>query len=240
MNHVEETFIKLLKDKNIELTEHQLKQFNDYFSELVEWNERMNLTGITEREQVYVKHFYDSLSLSFYVPMYSCTTLADIGSGAGFPGIPIKIAFPHIQLSIIDSLNKRIQFLQHLCTKIELTDVRCIHGRAEDLAGQSQYRQQFEIVTARAVARLNILNELCLPFVKKGGLFAAMKGSDPAEEIREASHSMKQLRSVIEEVYSFELPVEGSHRHIIVQRKVGDTPSKYPRKPGVPMKNPII
>ncbi|WP_340020633.1 16S rRNA (guanine(527)-N(7))-methyltransferase RsmG [Paenibacillus sp. FSL K6-1096] len=233
-------FSAALREHGIQLSPEQLEQFELYFRELVSWNEKMNLTGITERSQVYTKHFYDSLTLAFYLKMGEIKTLADIGSGAGFPGIPLKICFPHLKLTIVDSLSKRITFLQHVCDTLRLTDVQLIHGRAEDVARQFAHRDAYEVVTARAVARLSLLNEFCLPFTRKDGIFAAMKGSDPAEELAEANRSFKELRAELDRVESFSLPVEDSSRHIILVRKTGATPAKYPRKPGVPAKSPLI
>lgn len=240
MDQVQSFFTELLGQRQLVLTDTQWNQFEIYFRELVSWNEKMNLTGITEREQVYLKHFYDSLSLSFYVPLTDVRTLADIGSGAGFPSIPLKIMFPHLQVTIVDSLNKRIQFLNHLVDSLGLDQVRCVHGRAEDEAQKPELRERFDLVTARAVARMNVLNEFCLPFVRQGGMFAAMKGSDPGEELVEAKYSLKELRGEVEANYRFELPVEQSIRHIIVIRKLAATPRKYPRKAGTPLKQPLI
>lgn len=239
MDQTRELFVRLLKERGLQLSDRQWEQFQRYYLELVEWNEKMNLTGITEREQVYIKHFYDSLSLSFFVPLQEKETLADIGSGAGFPSIPLKIMFPHLQVTIIDSLQKRISFLTHLVQSLGLEGVQCVHGRAEDLGRDPQYRDQFDLVTARAVARLNVLNEFCLPFVRKGGKFVAMKGSDPGEELQEAVASMKLLKAKRLAVHSMELPVEQSARHLIILSKTEATPGKYPRKAGVPLKNPL-
>jgi len=200
----------------------------------------MNLTAITEREQVYIKHFYDSLSVSFFLPMDKVATLADIGSGAGFPGIPLKIVFPHIQLTIIDSLNKRIQFLKHLCEKLRLRDVVCLHSRAEDAARLNNHRDQYDMVTARAVARLSVLNEFCLPFAKPGGVFVAMKGNDVEGELAEAEYSLRELKGKLREVFHLELPLELSNRNLIVIEKLSVTPHKYPRKAGIPLKSPLI
>ncbi|AIQ55526.1 16S rRNA (guanine(527)-N(7))-methyltransferase RsmG [Paenibacillus sp. FSL R7-0331] len=233
-------YVDLLQEKGIELSPRQLEQFELYYRELVSWNEKMNLTGITERDQVYTKHFYDSLSLAFYINMNEVNSLADIGSGAGFPGIPLKICFPHIKLTIIDSLSKRISFLQHICDTLELTGVQLIHGRAEDISRQFVHRDAYDVVTARAVARLSLLNEFCLPFTRKEGIFAAMKGNDPGEELSEAGRSLKELRAELKKVESFSLPVEESARHIVMIRKTGATPAKYPRKAGVPAKSPLI
>ncbi|AZK45589.1 16S rRNA (guanine(527)-N(7))-methyltransferase RsmG [Paenibacillus lentus] len=240
MDQIQNQFQSLLRDQGIEVNAGQLAQFETYFNELVSWNEKMNLTGITERDQVYVKHFYDSLSLSFYVNMTSVHTMADIGSGAGFPGIPLKICFPHIKLTIVDSLNKRIQFLQNIVDQLSLDGVELIHGRAEDIARKPQYRDQFDLVTARAVARMAVLNEFCLPFVKIGGIFAAMKGSDPREEVEEAARSMKVLNAKLSASHHFTLPMDSSDRHIILVNKTAATPKAYPRKAGTPLKSPII
>lgn len=240
MDNTAAQFIALLQEQGIKLSDKQLEQFELYFQELVSWNEKMNLTGITERDQVYMKHFYDSLSLSFYLNMNEAGSLADIGSGAGFPGIPLKICFPHLKLMIVDSLSKRISFLQHICDTLGLKDVQLIHGRAEDVSRVFAHRDAYDIVTARAVARLSLLNEFCLPFTKKDGIFAAMKGSDPSEELAEAKRSFKELRAELQKVESFSLPVEESSRHIVMIRKTGATPAKYPRKAGIPAKAPLI
>ncbi|WP_068778610.1 16S rRNA (guanine(527)-N(7))-methyltransferase RsmG [Paenibacillus sp. GM2] len=240
MDKVQDDFQKLLNQHQVELSAEQLHQFEIYYRELVTWNEKMNLTGITEREQVYVKHFYDSITLSFYMDMNRISTMADIGSGAGFPGIPLKICYPHLKLTIIDSLNKRIQFLQNVVDQLGLRDVQLIHGRAEDIARKEQYRDSYDLVSARAVARMAVLNEFCLPFVKTGGIFAAMKGLDPQEELKEAARSLTELKSKLSATYHFELPMENSERHIILINKTASTPKKYPRKAGTPLKSPII
>lgn len=240
MDNTEAQFTARLQERGITLSAEQLKQFDLYYEELVSWNEKMNLTGITEREQVYTKHFYDSISLAFFLDMNEIKNLADIGSGAGFPGIPLKICFPHLKLTIVDSLNKRISFLQHICTTLKLTDVQLIHGRAEGIARQYTHRDAYDLVTARAVARQSLLNEFCLPFTRKDGIFAAMKGSDPSEELAEAKYSLKELRAELSKVESFSLPVEESARHIVLIRKTGATPAKYPRKAGIPAKTPLI
>lgn len=239
MDPIQEQFVGRLEERGIVLSQ-QLDQFESYYRELVSWNEKMNLTGITERELVYTKHFYDSLSLSFFVDMQAVERMADIGSGAGFPGIPLKIAFPHLKLTIVDSLSKRISFLKHVCDELKLEGVELIHGRAEDIARQTPHRDSYDLVTARAVARMALLNEFCLPFVRKDGIFAAMKGSDPAEELSEAKFSLKELRGQLEKVEPFSLPIEDSARHIIFIRKTGATPAKYPRKAGIPAKTPLV
>ncbi|WP_019914537.1 16S rRNA (guanine(527)-N(7))-methyltransferase RsmG [Paenibacillus sp. HW567] len=240
MDNTAAQFIFLLQEQGIKLTTEQLAQFELYFQALVSWNEKMNLTGIIERDQVYTKHFYDSLSLAFYADIEKVRNLADIGSGAGFPGIPLKICFPHLKLTIVDSLSKRITFLQHVCDTLKLSNVQLIHGRAEDVARQFAHRDAYDLVTARAVARLSLLNEFCLPFTRKDGIFAAMKGNDPSEELTEAKRSLKELRAELQKVESFSLPVEESARHIVMIRKTGATPAKYPRKAGIPAKSPLL
>jgi 16S rRNA (guanine527-N7)-methyltransferase len=236
----DEQFLGELEERGIVLNETQLEQFEKYYRQLVEWNEKMNLTAITEREQVFLKHFFDSISLSFYVDMNQVEKMADIGAGAGFPGIPLKIVFPHIKLTIVDSLNKRIQFLQHTTQFLGLQDVNCLHGRAEEMGRNKLFRDHFDLVTARAVARLNILSEFCLPFVRPGGRFAAMKGIDAEEETSEARYAIRELKGEWEGSYSFTLPFELSSRQIIVVRKTSLTPAKYPRKPGTPAKSPLM
>ncbi|MFC5653194.1 16S rRNA (guanine(527)-N(7))-methyltransferase RsmG [Paenibacillus solisilvae] len=240
MNETEEWFSRLLREHSIELSDKQLKQFDMYFCLLVEWNEKMNLTGITEREAVYEKHFFDSVSLSFVKDINDVLKLADIGSGAGFPSIPLKICFPHLQLTIVDSLNKRIQFLQHVVTRLGLENVTCVHGRAEDIARLPEHRDRYDLVTARAVARLAALNELCLPFVQSKGIFAAMKGADPEEELLESKRSMTELKAKWLSSHHLKLPFEQSDRHLILIEKLNGTPSKYPRKAGLPLKQPIV
>lgn len=240
MDQTVSQFTGLLEPHGITLDARQLEQFELYYQELVSWNEKMNLTGITERDQVYTKHFYDSISLAFYLDMKESKNLADIGSGAGFPGIPLKICFPHLKLTIVDSLAKRITFLQHICDTLKLEGVQLIHGRAEDIARQPGHRDAYDVVTARAVARMALLNEFCLPFARKDGTFAAMKGADPTEELKEAKLSLKELRGQWIKVEPFKLPVEESARHIVLIKKTGVTPAKYPRKAGVPAKSPLV
>lgn len=240
MDAIQLQFQQLLAEHGIQLTEIQFQQFETYYTELVSWNEKMNLTGITDRLQVYIKHFYDSLSLSFYLNMNEVTSLADIGSGAGFPGIPLKICYPHLKLTIVDSLNKRIQFLQNVCDKLQLEQVQLLHSRAEDAARLEHMRDSFDLVTARAVARMAVLNEFCLPFAKSGGVFAAMKGSDPTEEVSEAKRSLKELNGKLRKTHQFSLPMENSDRHIIIVEKISNTPKKYPRKAGTPLKTPLV
>ena len=235
----EEKFIQALAEKNIQLSEKQLQQFDRYFSLLVEWNQKINLTAITEHDEVYLKHFYDSLVPLWWVEIPEAAKVVDVGAGAGFPSIPIKIIRPDIQLTIIDSPNKRINFLNELVADLGLTGVEAVHARAEE-AGQDQaYRGQYDLATARAVASLNILVELCLPFVKKGGHFIALKGQDAHNELIEAKRAITLLGGKFEAEFHETLPQEESYRAIIDIRKTLDTPNKYPRRPGKPNKQPL-
>lgn len=232
-----EQFTTALAEHGITLDEKQLAQYNRYWELLVEWNEKMNLTGITEKEEVYLKHFYDSLTLAFYFDVTKITTMCDVGSGAGFPGIPLKIAFPHIELTIVDSLNKRITFLNTVVSDLGLTGVTPVHARAEEYV--EKYRETFDLATARAVARLNMLAELCLPFVKTSGYFVAMKGASGKEELSEAQSGLKTLGGKILEEITLQLPEEESQRSIIIVEKIKNTPKKYPRAFGQIKKKPL-
>ncbi|MFC5559704.1 16S rRNA (guanine(527)-N(7))-methyltransferase RsmG [Ureibacillus thermophilus] len=235
----EQLFIQSLKNNGIELNETQIEQFRKYFEILVEWNEKMNLTAITDFEGVYLKHFYDSISAAIYFDFTKVKTLCDVGAGAGFPSIPLKICFPHLQVTIVDSLNKRITFLNHLSEQLNLTNCRFVHARAEEFGQNPAYREQFDIVTARAVARLNVLAELCIPLAKIGGQFLALKAAAADEEYKEAKKAIQVLGASLKEKFDYHLPIENSERTIFVFNKIKNTPKKYPRKPGVPNKSPI-
>ena len=235
----EQQFIEALKEKGIELTEQQVEQFRKYFELLVEWNEKMNLTAITDLEGVYLKHFYDSISASFYYDFNDTTSVCDVGAGAGFPSLPIKICYPHLHVTIVDSLNKRITFLNHLSEQLGLENVNFVHARAEEFGQNAAYREKFDTVTARAVARLSVLSELCIPLVKEGGKFVALKAAAGADEFKEAKSAINTLGGKLQEEHHFLLPVEGSERSLYVFNKIKPTPKKYPRKPGVPNKAPI-
>ncbi|MBB6731710.1 16S rRNA (guanine(527)-N(7))-methyltransferase RsmG [Cohnella zeiphila] len=222
------------------LGERELEQFERYYELLVEWNEKMNLTGITEREAVYEKHFYDSLTVSMAAELEGDKALADIGSGAGFPSIPLKIAFPDLKVTIVDALAKRIRFLEEVAAQLDLKGIVCLHGRAEDLGRLPEHRDRYDIATARAVARLAGLNELCLPFVRAGGFFVAMKGSDVREELDESEYSLSKLNARLRDTIRLELPIEKADRHLVVMAKNGPTPKPYPRKAGIPLKTPLL
>ncbi|WP_338672347.1 16S rRNA (guanine(527)-N(7))-methyltransferase RsmG [Listeria seeligeri] len=234
-----EQFSNALAEKGIELSEVQLKQFRDYFEMLVEWNEKMNLTAITEEKEVYLKHFYDSISAAFYVDFNDFHSICDVGAGAGFPSIPIKICFPHLEVSIVDSLKKRMTFLGALAEKLALTNVHFYHDRAETFGQNKAHREKYDLVTARAVARMSVLSELCLPLVKKGGSFLVMKAAQAEQELQTAEKAIKVLGGKVVNHFSFSLPIEESERNIYVIAKTKETPNKYPRKPGTPNKLPI-
>jgi len=235
-----EQFVEALAGKGIALSTVQQEQFDAYFRLLVEWNEKMNLTAITEEGQVYTKHFYDSVTPAFYFPFDQVQTTVDIGGGAGFPSIPLKICFPHLQMTIIDSLNKRITFLEHVANELGLTDVRPVHGRAEERGQEPAYRESFDLVIARAVARLNVLSEYCLPFAKVGGTFIAMKGADISPELNEAKKAIKTLGGKTRKVETFQLVEDAGERNIVIIDKAEPTPKSYPRKAGTPAKKPLV
>ena len=234
-----ETFYNLLAEQNLPLSDQQKKQFERYFELLVEWNEKINLTAITDKEEVYLKHFYDSIApiLQGLIPNETIKLL-DIGAGAGFPSLPMKILYPQLNVTIIDSLNKRINFLQLLAQELDLDDVHFYHGRAEDLAQDKNFRAQYDFVTARAVARMQVLSELTIPYLKVGGKLLALKASNAPEELLEAKNALNLLFSKVEDNLSYDLP-NGDPRYITVVEKKKETPNKYPRKAGMPNKRPL-
>jgi len=228
---IKDLLLNFIKDYKITLTENQYEQFQKYFELLVEWNEKMNLTAITDESGVALKHFADSLSLLNFVDIPQNSTLADVGTGAGFPGVVLKIARPDIKLTLIDSLNKRLVFLNEVCSQLGI-DAELIHSRAEDGARDEKLRESFDFVVSRAVARMNVLSEYCLPYVKVGGAFCAMKGAQANEEFKESLNAINTLGGKLENKYFFELPENGGERAIAVVRKVRNTPQKYPRQSG--------
>ncbi|QKL33402.1 16S rRNA (guanine(527)-N(7))-methyltransferase RsmG [Streptococcus mitis] len=234
-----ETFYNLLAEQNLSLSDQQKKQFERYFELLVEWNEKINLTAITDKEEVYLKHFYDSIApiLQDLIPNETIKLL-DIGAGAGFPSLPMKILYPQLDVTIIDSLNKRINFLQLLAQELDLDGVHFYHGRAEDLAQDKNFRAQYDFVTARAVARMQVLSELTIPYLKVGGKLLALKASNAPEELLEAKNALNLLFSKVEDNLSYDLP-NGDPRYITVVEKKKETPNKYPRKAGMPNKRPL-
>lgn len=235
-----ELFKQSLEAAGISLTDQQMTQFNRYFELLVEWNEKINLTAITEKEEVYLKHFYDSLTVAMHVELADKSySLVDVGSGAGFPSIPLKIALPNLEITIVDSLNKRINFINEVVSELGLKGVHAYHDRAETFGQNPLFRGQFDFATARAVARLNLLAEFCLPLVKKQGQFLAMKAQSADDEIAESKNAIATLGGKFVEDIQFDLPSGAGERHILRIEKPKETPNKYPRKPGKPAKNPL-
>ena len=232
-------FDQELETLGIRLTDVQKRQFDRYYELLIEWNRVMNLTGITEYDEVNLKHFTDSLTIVRIKDMENVSTLIDVGTGAGFPGIPIKIAFPYIKVTLLDSLNKRIKFLNQVVEELDLEDVVTLHGRAEDYAKKEEYRAQFDLCASRAVANLSTLSEYCLPFIKKGGCFVSYKSADSDEEIQQSEKALDILGGKIEKVDKFVLPGSDMGRALVMIEKVKNTPRKYPRKAGVPSKEPL-
>ena len=220
-------FIEELKKINIEINDKQLKQLEKYYELLVEWNEKINLTNIIEKEQVYLKHFYDSLTLSKVIDLNKEETLCDVGTGAGFPGLVLKIVFPSLKVTLVDSLNKRITFLDEVIKELELKDIVTIHARAEEFAKENI--EKFDIVTSRAVAHLSILLEYSIPMIKINKYFIAMK-ANINEELEESTNALKLLDSKLIQIEKFKLPIEDSNRTIIKIEKLSKTNKKYPRK----------
>lgn len=234
-----DTFQKDLKALNITLSEKQEKQFLKYYDILIKWNQVMNLTAITEYEDVMKKHFIDSLSLVRAYDMNGAANLIDVGTGAGFPGLALKIAFPGCKVTLLDSLNKRIQFLNVVISELGLTDVEAVHGRAEDFARQGKLRESFDLCVSRAVANLSTLSEYCLPFVRKGGFFIAYKSEKISDEIAGAENAVTLLGGKVEDKKEFLLPGSDIYRCLFVIKKERETPKKYPRKAGLPGKEPL-
>lgn len=229
-----------MKFFDIELTELQIEQFEKYYELLIDWNNKINLTAITEKEEVWKKHFEDSISIVKAIDMNSVESLIDIGTGAGFPGIPIKIMFPHIKLTLLDSLNKRINFLNLVIDELGLKDVETIHGRAEDFGKDKNYREKYDVCVSRAVANLATLSELCIPFVKVDGYFISYKAEKADEELANAQKAISIFSAGI--IKSVELVLSDSdyNRKLIIINKKRNTPAKYPRKAGIPSKEPIV
>ena len=234
-----EEFYKKLQEHGFNLTDLQQKQFERYFELLVEWNEKINLTAITDKNDVYLKHFFDSIApvLQGKIDNHAIQLL-DIGAGAGFPSLPMKILCPNLEVTIIDSLNKRIQFLNLLAEELQLTGVHFYHGRAEDFGQDKTFRASFDIVTARAVARMQVLSELTIPFLTVGGKLIALKAAAAEDELADAKTALALLFSKVLESYNYTLP-NGDGRNITIVEKKKETPNKYPRKAGIPNKKPL-
>ena len=230
-------FIEEVSKISITLTEKQLEQFRIYYEMLVVKNKVMNLTGITEWDEVLEKHFLDSISLIRAVDLNQNLSVMDMGTGAGFPGIPLKLAFPNLKVTLADSLNKRVIFLQEVIDTLELSNIEAIHGRAEDLARDKKYREQYDLSVSRAVANLSTLSEYCLPFVRIGGQFISYKSGEIEEEVVNSKSAVFLLGGKINDTVKFELGESG--RSFIIIDKVKGTPKTYPRKAGTPSKKPL-
>ena len=233
-------YVEQITEGQVLLTDAQLAQFEQYYDMLIEKNKVMNLTAITEREEVILKHFIDSLALAGYVKMWEKPyKIIDVGTGAGFPGIPLKIAFPNLKITLLDSLNKRIKFLNEVISQLGLQNVETIHGRAEDFGRDTKYREHYDYCVSRAVANAATLSEYCLPFVKVGGAFIPYKSGKIDEELEQGTKAIESLGGSITDVIRFELTGADADRSLVVIDKIAKTAKKYPRKAGVPSKEPI-
>ncbi len=239
MDYNLEKFEKILSEWNIELSEKQKKQFITYYEMLVEKNKVMNLTAITEFDEVIEKHFLDSVSLGAVMDMNKNVTLLDLGTGAGFPGIPLKILYPNLRVTLADSLNKRIMFLDEVIKELELTDIVTIHARAEELARNKSHREQYDMCVSRAVANLATLSEYCLPFISISGKFVSYKSGEIQEEVEAAKRAIFLLGGKIGEVLKLEFGEQNLHRSFVIIEKEKKTPKAYPRKAGTPSKQPL-
>ncbi|MCM1162573.1 MAG: 16S rRNA (guanine(527)-N(7))-methyltransferase RsmG [Roseburia sp.] len=243
------SFIKDLEELHIVLSDDQLNQFLTYYELLTEWNSFMNLTAITDFDEVFKKHFIDSISLVKAEEDIFCMTgknmrndiltVIDIGTGAGFPGIPLKIVFPNMDITLLDSLNKRVHFLNEVIESLQLKGITAIHGRAEDFARKEDYRNHFDLAVSRAVANMSTLSEYCIPFVRMGGLFIPYKSEKISEELAHANNALSVLGGSIENQIEYTLPESDYYRNLVIIRKEKDTPKKYPRKAGLPSKEPL-
>ena len=231
-------FNDYLKELSIKLNEEQIQKFYTYMNLLMEWNEKINLTAITKPEEIILKHFVDCLTISKYIETNS--KLIDVGTGAGFPGIPLKIYRSDLKVTLVDSLNKRLNFLNEVINSLKLENIETIHARAEELGRNKGYREKFDIATSRAVANLSTLSEYLLPFIKVGGKCICMKGADIDGELNNAKKAIEVLGGKVLGEEVFNLPQSDLGRSIVVIKKVKNTPGKFPRKPGIPAKEPIL
>ena len=228
----------LLEQWNIEIDDIIVKRFNRYYELLIEWNKNINLTAITEPEDVMIKHFLDSSALLKYMDL-SGKNIIDVGTGAGFPGIVIKILNPDCKITLLDSLNKRVLFLNEVIKELKLESISSVHGRAEDFAHDNKYREKYDIVTSRAVANLSTLSEYCIPFAKVGGMFVPYKSGNIDEEIVEAKRALSVLNSSVTKVEKYSLPCTDYERSLVFIKKDKSTTKQYPRKAGTPSKSPL-
>lgn len=227
-----------LNDLNIDFGEDMIRKFNDYYDLLIEWNKKINLTAITDYEEVVVKHFIDSVLICRFIDI-SNKRIFDIGTGGGFPGIPLKILCPDCEMILIDSLNKRIGFLNEVINSLGLNKIEAIHGRAEDLARDKDLRNSGDIVVSRAVSNLSTLSEYCIPFIKKGGIFISYKSEKSDDEIESAANAISILNSRIKEVKEIAIPFSDIRRKFVIIENIKEVDKRYPRKAGIPIKNPL-
>ena len=239
MEYNTDHFLAMLEKMNISLSDKQLQQFMTYYEMLIEKNKVMNLTAITDFDEVVEKHFVDSVSLIQVVDLHQPLKVIDLGTGAGFPGIPLKIVFPELNVVLADSLNKRLVFLNEVIDALGLTEIYTVHGRAEDLARMPEYREQFDLCVSRAVANLATLSEYCLPYVKTGGTFISYKSGTVQEEAEEAEKAINILGGQVKDITYFKLPDSEIDRSLVIINKKKSTPGKYPRKAGTPLKEPL-
>ncbi|PKM51096.1 MAG: 16S rRNA (guanine(527)-N(7))-methyltransferase RsmG [Firmicutes bacterium HGW-Firmicutes-7] len=232
-------FLGGMKQLDIIPSDEIIEQFKTYYKLLLDWNEKINLTSITDEKEVIVKHFLDSLLLVKSINLNNIQRLLDIGTGAGFPGIPLKIIYPHIDLVLLDSVNKKVVFLEEVCQKLKLTNVKCLHGRAEDYAKDLDHRESYDLVVSRAVSKLSTLSEYCIPYVKEYGHFIAYKASDYEFELEDAKHAIQLLGGQVDKVDQFQIPNSDIMRTYVCIKKISATPKQYPRKAGSPAKNPL-
>lgn len=240
MTHDMSKFINGCKEFGVTLSDEQLQAFELYFELLVEWNSFMNLTAITEFDDVCLKHFLDSISLCKSIDCSKKIKVIDVGTGAGFPGIPLKIAFPNLSVTLLDSLGKRVKFLNEVISQLGLTDIQAVHGRAEDFVKEKNVRESFDLCVSRAVANLTTLSEYCLPYVKVGGFFISYKSEKITQEYQNAEHALSLLGGKLSSQTEFMLPESDIYRNLFSIEKVKSTPSKYPRKAGLPSKEPLV
>lgn len=239
MNYNLEKFKNGLQQLHIALSEKQMEQFLQYYELLVEKNKVMNLTAITEFDEVVEKHFLDSVSLTKQLDLHQPLKVLDLGTGAGFPGIPLKIVFPELEITLMDSLNKRVLFLQDVISSLQLENIEAVHGRAEEAARNKKYRESFDLCVSRAVANISTLSEYCLPFVKIGGSFISYKSSTIEDELEDGKKGIAILGGKVKDVYKFTLPDSKLQRSFVIIEKEKKTPKAYPRKAGTPSKDPL-
>lgn len=239
MSNLEDILIKGALNLNIKLKDNQIEQFEKYKTILLEWNEKINLTAITDEKEIYIKHFLDSISCSNLSYIKNAESIIDIGSGAGFPGVPLSILFPEKKITLIDSLNKRVRYLNTLIDELGLKNIDVYHGRAEEFGKNNQFRECYDVAVSRAVARLNILSEFCIPFIKKGGHFICYKGMNIDEEIADGEKAIEILGCKTLDKIKTDIPFIDMKHYLLIIEKIKSTPKEYPRKSGMPAKKPL-